>query len=238
MQIRIPGDPKSQGPASTNLPSSRPLHASDLAELCDIDEGLVRRRLSKEQQAGKPVVALAPDLATMQWHHVREEFVAKEVFGKESVVKGAVTGEQPNRVWCYWTKGWYNPDAQQSKDTTLHILRVVIENEELGTGDEPDFQQRLQRGDRDASTVVDQIASILRAAQNEAQQWNIADVEVWAPSAAIVAAAKVLHPDAAVEQRDSGSIPCLRWYGELSSSSKGSLLENITWVGNEKYAWC
>ncbi|KAF2091289.1 hypothetical protein K490DRAFT_54182 [Saccharata proteae CBS 121410] len=211
--------PASTDEPSSSLPASRALHARDLADLCAADEALLRKNLREASTKGKTQVAILPDVQTIRWHHAREEFVGKEFYGDVPVVKGAIVGDKPGkRVWCYWTRMWYNTDPRESKDNTLHILRLVIEE------------------NVDSDDVVPAIASILAAARNEAQRWHMAEVEAWNPSADTVEAARLLHGNAQVITRDKESISSMLWYGEKGDG--GSIVDAIDWVGNEKYGWC
>ncbi|KAH7054636.1 hypothetical protein B0J12DRAFT_658384 [Macrophomina phaseolina] len=207
-------------PLAAKLPSVRDLHAEDLPGLCADDVALLRQRLVDSPADGKTRVALVPDIDTIRWHHSREEFVGKEFYGDVPVVKGALIGEEKGkRVWCYWTRMWYNSDKSQSKGNTLHILRLVIEDDVV------------------PGTVVPAIAALLARAQREAAGWHMAEVENWNPTAEVVAAAQLLDPAAEVINRDTESIASLMWYGEPPSDGQ-SVGDVIDWVGNEKYGWC
>ncbi|KAF2142237.1 uncharacterized protein K452DRAFT_227682 [Aplosporella prunicola CBS 121167] len=213
-------------PASTaagndgTLPPVRELYPADLADLCAADEALMRKNMQERAADGKTHVAILPRLDKIQWHHAREEFVGKEFYGRVPEVKGAIVGdEEGRRAWCYWTRMWYNPDAQQDKDNTMHILRLVVEE------------------DVSPDAVVAAIAALLARAQQEAAGWHMAEVETWSPSPEVVAAARSLDPKTEVINRDKDSIASLRWYGD-SPSNGGSLTEAVEWVGNEKYGWC
>lgn len=208
--ISIPGIPsKVQG-----LPDARPLYAEDLVDLCAVDVKLMRRNLESRRRNSNSAVALVPDIDTIRWHHAREEFVGNELYGKFPKIKGAMVGtEKGKRIWCYWTRMYYN--AHEAKGNTLHILRLVVEDEQQ-------------------ENVAEAFAALMAMAQKEAQEWQMAEVEAWNPSAATVAAAQKLHPGAKVVERDSESIASLRWYPEHS----GNVADSIDWVGNEKYGWC
>lgn len=204
---------------STNteaLPTAQPLYADDLEELCRIDESLIRKNLESRSADSKTAVALIPDIETIRWHHAREDFVGKEVHGKTPKIKGAIVGSEPGkRVWCYWTRMFYNNDPKDAKGNTLHILRLVVED---------NYQD-------DVSTAI---AALLSMAQGEAQEWRTEEVEVWNPSSATVAAAQKLHPSAKVIDRDTESIASLKWY----APHKGRVADSIDWIANEKYGWC
>jgi hypothetical protein len=196
------------------LPQAHPLYAEDLEGLCAIDQKLLRSSLASRPRGSKIAVALVPDIDTIRWHHAREEFVGEELFGKIPKVKGAIVGsEKGKRIWCYWTRMYYN--AREAKGNTLHILRLVIEDEQQ-------------------TDVADAIAALMSLARKEAEEWKMAEVEAWNPSKATVAAARKLYPAAEVIDRDRESIASLRWYPE----HEGGVADAIDWVGNEKYGWC
>lgn len=170
----------------------------------------------------KTAVALIPDLETIQWHHAREEFVGQEVHGKAPNVKGAIVGDEAgNRVWCYWTRVWYNEDVSVVKGNTMHILRLVVEDDVLGLRD-------VSEGD---STAV---AALLAFAQREAEEWKTEHVEIWSPSPSALAGAQLLDKTARVIDRDAESIASLLWYPE----HEGAATDHVDWISNEKYGWC
>lgn len=213
----------------TSLPQSRPLYAEDLAELCAVDERLITDRLANVPQ-GKQAVAITPDVDTLRWHHAREEFVAQELYGRKPEVKGAIVGTEPGkRVWCYWTRVFTTPN--ETKDNTLHILRLVIEDTT-----EDDLEAAT---DENASRLQDSptaraVASLFAAAQLEASKWTMADTDIWNPTSTTLAAARLLDGSAKVVHREKESIASLRWYGEEMENP----VEHVEWMCNEKYGWC
>lgn len=208
----------------------RDLVAEDLKELCEVDEKLLRERI-RRFKAGetKARVALIPDADTMQWHHAREEFAAKELLGRAVDVKGAIVeAGEGKRVWAIWTRTF----AEKAENSTLHILRMVVEGEkkfeaEVGTEEEMGRMEDLEESNVSAA------AAVLRAAQREAGRWPMHAVEVWNPSHTILAAARTIQPDAKFVERESQSITSLMWYGDVTGDDNG-----VEWVGNEKYGWC
>ncbi len=200
------------------LPSVTYLRTADLAPLCKLDEMLLRRRHASGTKHTQ--IAVVPDTATMGWHHAREEFVANELFGRPPEIKGATVGEAGARVWCYWTRVWTNP--HEEAPNTLHILRLVIEDETYS-----DFAPATEQD----SQTVQSIAALFAAAQQEAGQWGMKQVQIWNPTSATLAAAQMLHSDAKIEHREKESIASLRWHGTGSH-------EDVDWICNEKYGWC
>jgi hypothetical protein len=205
------------------------LYAEDLEELCKIDVASVRRSLGSRPKGSNTAVALIPNIETIQWHHAREEFVGNELHGKKPEIKGAVVGtEQGKRIWCYWTRMWYNENPAEAKGNTLHILRLVIEN------DGWEGSSSSMNGGSENHSHEAAIAALMAMAQQEAQKWKMENVEMWAPSPAALAAAKKLDPAAELVHRDAESIACLQWYPEHD----GPVADKIDWIANEKYGWC
>ncbi|KAK7535932.1 uncharacterized protein J3D65DRAFT_646245 [Phyllosticta citribraziliensis] len=211
--------PVEESANSSKLPGLKELQAEDLAPLCAADEALLRKNLV-DAANGKTRVALIPNVETIRWHHAREQFVGTELYGRFPSIKGGVVGDKEGqRIWCYWTRMWSNPNKGESKGNTLHILRIVIEPNVV------------------PGSVVPAIAALLARAQREAAEWHMEQVDYWNPSPEVVAAAQLLDPKAEVVDRDSESIASLRWFGE-SPSDGGSIADSIEWVANEKYGWC
>ncbi|KAF2833312.1 hypothetical protein CC86DRAFT_365243 [Ophiobolus disseminans] len=220
--IAIPGRVSSK---VTDIPIARPLYAGDLAELCEIDVASVRRDLESRPKDSKQAVALLPGLETVQWHHAREDFVGTELHGKTPKIKGAIVGSQKGkRVWCFWTRMWYNNNPAEAKGNTLHILRLVSEDGSL-----EDSASSLENRSHDAA-----IAALMAMAQREAEEWKMEHVEIWNPTTATINAARRLDPSAQVVDRDEESIASLQWYPEHD----GPMAEKIDWIANEKYGWC
>jgi hypothetical protein len=180
-------------------------------------------------------VALIPTVDTLRWHHAREEFVSNELYGLKPLVKGAMVGDKPHRAWVVWVRYWYNPDRTAREENTLNILRLVLE-------DDPRFawEDSCLNGETNGvgSNHVPAIAALLLAAQREAQQWNMNEVEVWNPTSSTIAAARMLQPGVSKTQRDHESIASLKWYGSSPSAADGPVADQIDWIGNEKYGWC
>lgn len=206
-------------------PTVRALGSKDIAELCALDEKLIRQQLSRLKHTDRSAVAIVPDYATMAWHHAREDFVTNELFGETLPVKGAMAGDNAgSRVWMYFTRVWTGPNEEAPN--TLHILRLVVEDESLSDFSQatPAAVEKLKGTD-----VVQAIAACSQVAQSEAARWDM-KVTIWNPTSATLAAAQSLDPSAAVIQREHESIASLNWYGSGSP-------DDIDWVCNEKYGW-
>ncbi|KAI5193987.1 hypothetical protein E4T38_09777 [Aureobasidium subglaciale] len=224
--ISLPPTANSQ---DTPLPEAKSLYSSDLTDLCDVDLTLVRKKLMNAATSGKTIASIVPDVETLSWQHAREEFVANELYGRAPDIKGAIVGtEQGKRVWCVWMRTWYSSDPQRTKDNSLNILRLVVEDAEY-TDSSAASDEGVEKAK--GTYVTAAIASLLAAAQAEASRWHVGSVDIWNPSSATLAAAKQLNSAAEVTHREKDSIASLRWYGEGS-------IETIEWMDNEKYAWC
>jgi len=218
--------PPLSAPKDNSAPiKSRPLLAHDLPELCSLDEQWLRKTISQPTSPSSIRIALIPDIKTMQWHHAREEFAGKEMLNRNPTTKGAYartpTGEQ---TWCIWTRTF----GSEADGNTLNILRFVIECEQLARPNENDpiVLEPLDQA------KVQAAAAVLRAAQIEAAEWDMKDVQIWNPTPLTILAAKEVEPNSQVIHRDEESIASLRWHGVDADRSK------VQWVGNEKYGWC
>ncbi|PSN73156.1 hypothetical protein BS50DRAFT_616605 [Corynespora cassiicola Philippines] len=230
--VSIPGVVSKSVDAST-LPTVQPLYAEDLKELCEIDKALVLKSLESRPKDSNTAVALIPDIETIQWHHSRENFLGTELHGKSPRVKGAIVGtEKGKRVWCYWTRMWYNENPQDAKGNTLHILRLVIEDE--GHSSWEGHGTNHINGNSADHRYDDAIAALLLMAQQQAEEWKMEDIQAWNPSSATLSAAQKLDPKAQVVDRDHESIASLQWF----PPHDGPIAESIDWIGNEKYGWC
>lgn len=207
-------------PVALKSLEAAPLYSEDLGDLCNMDEQLVRKAMSRPSQGQNVRFAILPDCDHMQWHHSKEEFVCTRLFGKPPCVKGAIAGQQGSRVWAIWTHRFYeHPD--NASGNTLYILRLGIESQFTDTAG----------GNVDAQ--IENLKLILLAAQAEAAEWNLQQIQLWDPSPLVsgwIARTGVPHR---AETRTEESLGCLQWYGV-----DGSRDDNVDWLYNEKYAWC
>lgn len=217
-------------PIADNIePGSRALHAEDLKQLCLIDEASVIKKglVSQSAKAGKTLICLIPDWETMKWHHAREEFAAQELLnGRTPKVKGSYFKCQDgSRVWCVWSR-FFGPE---SSDNVLHILRLVVEDEDqldLGDSNTNGIASPEESGNEKAQAI----ATLLWSAQVEAAKWDMKEVQIWNPTPLAVRAARLIDPKTEVIHRDEESIASLRWHHKDSA--------DVEWLGNEKYGWC
>ena len=207
----------------------RPIFANDLKQLCAIDEATIIKAglLQQSSSAGKTTVALIPDWETLEWHHAREEFFAKEMLHMTPDVKGAyVHVKDGPRIWCVWGRFF----GTEASGDVFHILRLAVEGEEDLTSTNsgiPNNDDSVDPSDQ----RIPAIAALFRAAQNEAFKWGMKQVQMWNPSPLAVRAARLIDPSVQIVHRGEESIASLRWHGSEPA-------ENVEWLGNEKYAWC
>ncbi|KAF2433901.1 hypothetical protein EJ08DRAFT_582822 [Tothia fuscella] len=232
--IALPAKAKrSETDLENSMPQARPLYAEDLPELCAIDEQRIRRTMLKASSGHRTAVAIIPDIDIINWHHSREEFVGRELHGKVPKIKGAIVGSIPGkRVWCYWTRMFYNEDPKATFENTLHILRLVIEEQGIF-----DWEKESHNISKKAmAEYIPAIGALFRLAQEEAKEWMMEDVWLWNPTEATIDAVKAVEPEAKVIDRDAESIASLMWYGEKNGD--GLVCDYVDWLGNEKYGWC
>ncbi|KAL8947597.1 MAG: hypothetical protein Q9222_006137 [Ikaeria aurantiellina] len=222
--------PKSRQECAVDLAVASILKAGDLEELCRCDELSLRSDMAEPAaHDGSTRVALIADVATMQWHHAREEFLAQELLGRWPTAKGAmVETADGRRTWCIWTRTF----GSSQEESVLNILRLVVEGEGAFGRQSPDTPLPGDARPSD-ETMIQAIAAILQAAQYEAAEWAMSSVQFWNPSPLSMLGAKLIDPSVVLTDRDEESIASLRWHGH--APTRGT---KIDWVSNEKYAWC
>jgi GNAT superfamily N-acetyltransferase len=188
----------------TDTNSAARLVDADIESLCALDEKYIRRDLAREKD-GKTHVALIPDYANMQWHHIREDFLTSRLFSKSPKTRGAIAGDPGNRVWAIWTRSYYGPVDQAESANTLHILRLVVEDE----------SQILRN--------TEYLKEIVKIAQKEAADWKCKGVELWNPTDMVRELVSKTNLEHSQLEREEESIPSLMWYGEGNA-------EDVVWV--------
>jgi GNAT superfamily N-acetyltransferase len=207
---------------------AKALELRDLEKLCEGDVASVRRTIVGSRD-GKTRVAIVPNFEQMKWHHVREDYMCQHVLGRKPTVRGAIIGEPGHRVWANWSRTFYGP-LEGPSGNTLHILRLVIEdevpsgflNETTGPNIDSESLERLAKA----------LRAVLEAAQAEAAKSRLLRVELWNPSPLVQVLVKKTGLVHGMVEREKDSISCLMWYGEGSGN-----IDEIEWIGNEKYGW-
>ncbi|KAL2110042.1 hypothetical protein VUR80DRAFT_1693 [Thermomyces stellatus] len=217
----LPTDAATNG---STPPHATPLGYHDLAELCTRDETLLRQRLAARRSPpssctppdpSQPLtyVALPPDLDTMLWHLMREDFITTRVFGSTPAVRGAVFGRRGKRVWAIWTRTYQAPPPNTASNT-LYILRLVVEDESAGD----DY-------------LAEGLRAVIDYARREASDWGTSKVQLWNPDTNVEALMRKAALKFDVVEREMDSIPSLLWYGDAPQGS-------VVWVACEKHTWC
>ncbi|KAI4103778.1 MAG: hypothetical protein LQ339_004110 [Xanthoria mediterranea] len=222
--------PKSTHEHALGVPKPVTLASEDIDRVCSTDEANLRSEMADPTPAGSIVrVALVPDAATMQWHHSREEFLAKVLVGRWPNSKGAMA-EAPDgrRVWCIWTRTFGASQDQR----VLNILRLSVEGEK-NLGQPASTKPNDKLHDHAQRAQVKAIAAVLQAAQVEALDWGMSSVQFWNPSPLSVLAARHLEPSAEIVERHEESLASLQWHGRPMPDNA-----TIDWISNEKFAWC
>ncbi|KFY81772.1 hypothetical protein V500_11109 [Pseudogymnoascus sp. VKM F-4518 (FW-2643)] len=94
---------------------------------------------------------------------------------------------------------------------------------------------RLKAGEAQG---VEEVVSVLRAAQAEAHEWGLGKVVVWNPDEILKEACRVIMgKEVEVKNRTEGSVPCLRWNGKEGGGT-GEVEAGVEWLAVEKYCWC
>lgn len=191
------------------LPGLHLLKTEHLEDLCRQDFEALATEFARPSKTDDEIrVAFTPTVQQIEWHLVREDYMAKTLFEREkSTIRGAIS--ETRRVWIIW-----HFDLVEKKSK---IQRIVI----------------LDKEERERN--VTEIAALLRFAQWQAKARGIDHVIIWNPCDEVQQAGQLVAENfdgtrAEVVDRDS-SIPALRRRNEESTFK-------IVWEHNEYYAWC
>jgi hypothetical protein len=153
-------------------------------------------------------VAFVPTARQIEWHCVREDYMAKALLNREkSPFRGAIS--ESKRAWIIWH---FDLSEKKSK-----VQRVVL----------------LDKDERERN--VKELIVLLRVAQWQAKASGIKFVIVWNPCDEVQEASRRLAERfegtrTKIEDRES-SIPALRRRNEKPT-------DKTIWEHNEYYAWC
>lgn len=149
-------------------------------------------------------LAFISSIEQAEWHFGAEDISAAKLYPDQA--PPTVKGVAAGGTFGYWVR-----DFNERK---LIMLRLNV-----GEGEE--------------AQSVQEVVSVLRAAQAEAHEWGLAKVVVWNPDERVKEACKVIMgKEVEVKNRTEGSVPCLRWNG------KGEVEAGVEWLALEKYCWC
>ncbi|RDA95060.1 hypothetical protein CP533_2175 [Ophiocordyceps camponoti-saundersi (nom. inval.)] len=204
-----------------------------LASLAQQDELRLRHKLASYPSSTPSTIRLAliPDLATLQWHFARQDFLSQYIDSlprqSERPIRGALyesNEDEGSRVWALWTLK-SEPSESQSDGVrnvnTLEFLRLSypdsISQAQLKTGVEAIINQALRQG----------------------RKWLCTSIQIWNPDGdrvrPILDGLSHLRPEFVV--RDDSSIASLLWLG-LGDGSGAEEMEEVDWVANDKFGWC
>ncbi|OBT64452.1 hypothetical protein VE03_05371 [Pseudogymnoascus sp. 23342-1-I1] len=207
-------------PAQVPWPScTEGISKSRLAELCDIDEVMIRKAMKLPTNEERRRVVIIPDVEHMLWHIEKGEFMSNLFLGKIPSLKGVIIGVPGNRMWAIWTHCYYTHPEAQSSENGLYILRLVVENDECTIDNDTE--------------LADLLKAILRAAQYEATEWKLDYINLWEPSLLVqrlIGKSGIEH--AATDRKDK-AVASGMWYDE-----NGSNIDPPLWINNERYAYC
>jgi hypothetical protein len=215
----------------THYTTDIPIYTSHLADLCKRDEALLRKSMAATSSDGTVRMAIIPDVEHMLWHHAKQEFTCKFLFGRIPDTKGAIAGYAGNKVYAIWTRRYYDHLDAEQPHNVLYILRLGIEADPTATRFASDAQMRP--AEKVYKQTVASFKAVMRAAQAEAAEWKLDGVQIWDPTPLT----KELLRDSGLEfvevEREKEHIASLLWYGD--GGVDGS--EPPLWVNCEHYAW-
>jgi hypothetical protein len=191
------------------LPGLHLLKDEHVEDLCKQDLAALDKEFAQpSKQDDRIRVAFTPNAHQIEWHLLREDYMAEALFNREkSPVRGAISSSR--RAWLIW---YFDLFAKKSK-----VQRIVL----------------LDKDERERNVV--EVAALLRFAQWQAKARGINHIYIWNPcdevqEAGHLLATKFEGTSVKIEDRDS-SIPALRRRNEEST-------DEIIWEHNEYYAWC
>ena len=195
--------------------TTRSVRIEGLASLCQEDERLARNTLAAMPPRVKRMM-IAPDIDHMLWHINKESFACLKLFGKEPEAKGAIVGESGNRVWVVWVRRYYTHPDRCPNETTLYVLRLVLENQSPA-------QEELD-------SQVQNLKAVLQACQAEAARWGLQSVKLWHPTPLVQELLQRSKLEHRLMEREESGIASLQCFGD-------EMPEDIDWCACEKYTW-
>jgi GNAT superfamily N-acetyltransferase len=206
----------------------RLLRDSDLKHLCDLDVDMVTRA-TRRIPSSKIQATILPTHDQIQWHHGREDFICRKIFGREPDVRGAIIGHPSHRMWVIWARYFYGP-LYSDAPNTLCVLRLVVEDENLG------HSFHSENGDRIDESLIDEtghhLQQLLQAAQTQAEEWKLRRVELWNSTPLVDNLLRRTNFKHDRVERERNGVASLMWHGQDGRDAE------VEWVGNEKYCWC
>jgi hypothetical protein len=202
-----------------NHTTAIPLTEKDFPKLLEQDLTLLTSKVKKTAlSTQRPALAIVPDLETMEWHHLRQQFMTSKLFpGRPApTINGAISaGPVGSRIWIIFSRVFYGPLTDDKAGNKFYVLRLVVEDERI-------TEENAQKLD-----------AVLRIAQKEAGEWSLKSVAIWNVSEVVKSLLAKTNLEYEYVDREEDSIPSLMWYGEGNGEP-----EDLEWVANEKFAWC
>jgi len=228
-----------------DLPPVTDITAADMPALCATATEWITAELAARSahDPAKTFVAVRPDAEHMEWHHAREEFQARVLFGTDPRVKGA--RDPDTGVALIWSRVFLQDDEHGVPKSRIDVLRTVAPPPSptaapVVADGEPGAV--LPGGVPETPDMTRSLAALILRAQREAHDWSLpAGVQMWDPQPATLAAARFLGAggaDAAIElvHRDVEHIASLRLGGH-GSGHDGLGSPDAEWLACERYAW-
>lgn len=210
--------------------SAKTVLESDLEELCNRDEAIIRSQMATPTSDFGARFTIIPDLAHMGWHIGKEDFATNYLFGKSPTAKGVKAGPPGSQLWATWTHRYYGrPD--ETANNVLYILRLVMERDETATRLPSDSTKKPPKDVYEEQAR--HLKTILQAAQAEAAEWKLDVVKLWDPTPLVLDLLSQSGLEYTVTERQEDSIASLLWYDCEGGMDKTPPL----WVNNEHYAW-
>ncbi|KAH6680520.1 hypothetical protein B0J14DRAFT_471613 [Halenospora varia] len=200
-------------------PFVKHIREKDLERLCQRDESMIRKALSNPGEGIGTRVTIVPDLDHMLWHISKENFACERLFGKVPAAKGAIAGDPGNQIWAIWTHRYYERPGAENHNNKLYILRLVIEAYDPAASP--------------SSDQVKYLKTVLQAAQAEAAEWKLDQIELWDPAPVVQKLIAQIGIEYLLVEREHESIASAMWCDEVRSD--GIVPK---WINNEHYAWC
>ncbi|PHH70944.1 hypothetical protein CDD80_5629 [Ophiocordyceps camponoti-rufipedis] len=194
-----------------NSPAT-PIHDADLPSLTATDELRLKHHLARLPPSPSIRAALIPDLATLQWHFARQDFLAGYQFHvPPRAIRGALlAGASP--VWAVWKP---HLSEEENGINTLEFLRLSYEDD---------------IADQALSTALQ---AIVEQASHEAQTWRCKRLLLWNPDARVRnILSSMTHLQPTLMERTTESIASLLWLAEGGTDAA------VEWIANEKFGWC
>ncbi|RDA82348.1 hypothetical protein CP532_3004 [Ophiocordyceps camponoti-leonardi (nom. inval.)] len=218
---------------------------NQLPSLAEQDELRLRSKLSSYPASPTIRLALIPDLATLQWHFARQDFLADYIDSLPRLpgepMRGALyegndekDGEKC-RVWVLWTVKSEPSDSEagegsKSSSNKLEFLRLSYP--------ESISQPQLQAA----------VKALIKGALSQSRRWLCTSIQIWNPDERlrpILEGMTQLRPE--LVEREDSSIASLLWLGqdglggeclEAVEEKKGEKGVDVDWIANDKFGWC